>query len=952
MKNKILPILACLTLLISSIVCLGQAPNLGTASNFALFTKNGAFTNTGASVVTGDIGTNIGAFSGFPPGSVVGNVRLFGSTQADQAAMDVMAAYNALTSPACTSAIGPILGNGQTLTPGVYCQNAPAAASTLNGTLILDGAGVYIIKLNDALTTATSSSIILTNGATADNVFFQVNGAVDLGIGSLFRGTILANGAISLLTGAALEGRGLSIAGAISLNNNTVTNIQACSIATPTVTVGACASATNGFSSTVVVTVNNPTAGQTLTVSDGVSSQPFTTTAGVTNTFTMVFNGLLSDGAVRTVSVSVPGCGSAATQYTAPASCTVAPASLGGLAFTDNNGDGLLNGTDAALPGVVVALLNGANAPIATATTNPAGIYSFTGLTPGVPYSVSFTTPTGYSVTSGSGLIGPVTLIPGQNNTSLGAGFLPLVNPVVPASLGGLVFADNNGDGLQNGADAPIASVTVTLLDGTNSPIATTTTNPAGIYSFTGLTPGVPYSVSFTAPTGYSTTNGNGLIGPVTLSSGQNNTSLGAGLLPLVNPVSPASLGGLAFTDNNGDGLLNGADAALPGVVVTLLNGANAPIATTTTNLSGLYSFTGLTPGVPYSVSFTAPTGYSTTNGNGLFGPVSLTSGQNNTSFGVGLLPLVSPVAPLLSVQNFVSLSKAKVGDVLTYTIVLTNSGSTSAATTVRDSISAGTTYVPGSAVVPAGTSFIVGQQISLWNVPSIGAGQSLTLTFQVSVDSTGILYNIATVAGDTAKVCTSIPVRMCLGDEYTLTAPAGRTSYRWYKDNQLIVGQTTNVLVVTQPGSYSLGIDNAGGLCPTFSCCPFIVEMDTLPVYQAVAIGATCLGSTSQNNGQLVLTNFNPTHTYQYSLGATFDPTASLSGAPQAIPATGVLTATLANPVLAQAYTVRVINSSGCYTDITVLLTPTVCGCPADICLPYVIAQTKRPKRIGDPIR
>jgi hypothetical protein len=204
-------------------ICFGQAPNLGTASSFALFTANGALTNTGASMITGDIGTNVGAFSGFPPGTVIGNIRLPSSPEAAQAAIDVVNVYNSLSPLACGTLILPDLG-GQTLVPGVSCQNT-AAPTTLNGTLTLSGPGIFIIKLNSALTTGTSSNIILTNGATANNVFFQVNGAVTLGTGSAFKGTILAMGAIFLSTAASLEGRGLSTVGAITLNNNLVTNV-------------------------------------------------------------------------------------------------------------------------------------------------------------------------------------------------------------------------------------------------------------------------------------------------------------------------------------------------------------------------------------------------------------------------------------------------------------------------------------------------------------------------------------------------------------------------------------------------------------------------------------------------------------------------------------------------------------------------------------------------------
>ncbi|GAB4010752.1 hypothetical protein GCM10028808_22540 [Spirosoma migulaei] len=735
MGKKYFLILSFVTLIASSTIGFGQAPNLGTASNFALFTANGAFTNVGASVVTGDVGTNVGAFTGLSvatpipgPGTVFGNIRLPGSTEANQAATDVTTAYNSLNSAACTTILLPELA-GQTLTPGVSCQNT-ANPTTLNGTLVLNGAGVYIIKLSSALTTATSSSISLTNGASFDNVYFQVDGAVDVGINSFFRGTILANGAISLLTGASLEGRGLSVGGAISLSNNLVT-IPALSLS---VVAGSCVPATNQYSISGIVSLTGALAG-TATLTDGLASTTVAVNAGDTSV-PFSLTGLTSGTSSHTLTVNYAS-QTVSVTYTAPASCTVAPASLGGAVFTDTN-------------------------------TN----------------------------------------------------------------------------GVQDGGDTPIAGVEVTLLDGASSPVTSTTTSPSGIYSFTGLTPGVPYSVSFTTPTGYLAT------------------------------------------------------------------------------------------------------------GSTVTGPVTLTAGQSYTSAGAGFFPVVSPTNPSLSVQTFVDISKAEVGDLLTYSVVLTNSGSTSATTTVRDSLSTGTTYVTGSATVPVGTSFVSGQPISLWTVPFIAAGQSLTLTFQVRVDSTGILYNIITIPGDTVKACTSIPVKLCLGDEYTLTVPAGRASYRWYRDGVLIQGQTSNVLVVTGPGSYSLGVDNVSGLCPDFSCCPFIVEEDTLPAYQTVAIGSTCLGNSPQNNGKLVVSNFNPLHTYQYSLGATFDPTASLSGAPQLIPATGTIATALPNPSVTQFYTVRVYNSSGCYTDVTVFLLPTVCGCPVEVCVPYVITQTQRPKRIGDPIR
>ncbi|QDK80198.1 DUF3494 domain-containing protein [Spirosoma sp. KCTC 42546] len=229
MSKTVLLSLICIAVLAFQRISFAQAPNMGTSASYALFTVAGAFTNTGASIVRGDIGTNVGALTGFPPGTVTGQTNVANATSA-QVATDVSSAYTALTNVACASAVSPSLG-GLTLTPGVYCQSGPAGASTLAGNLTLDAQGnanaVFIIKLTGALSTATGSGILLTNGASFANVYFQVDGAVNLGLNSLFRGTILANGAISLLAGAALEGRGLSIAGAINLNTNRVSNSPA-----------------------------------------------------------------------------------------------------------------------------------------------------------------------------------------------------------------------------------------------------------------------------------------------------------------------------------------------------------------------------------------------------------------------------------------------------------------------------------------------------------------------------------------------------------------------------------------------------------------------------------------------------------------------------------------------------------------------------------------------------
>lgn len=223
MKNKQLLIIASFLLLLLPNVILSQplnAPNLGLSAKFALFTAVGAVTCAGTSVVTGNIGTNSGALTGFPPGVIHYGQAHVQDLVTLQAANDVIAAYSYLQNMTCTVVLGTTLGNNQILTPGIYCTGA---ASTLNGNLTFDAQGnpdaLFVIQMDGAFATSTFSSVSLINGASFCNIYWQVNGAFTLGDFSLFRGTIVTNGAITLLQGATILGRGLSKVGAIATSN-------------------------------------------------------------------------------------------------------------------------------------------------------------------------------------------------------------------------------------------------------------------------------------------------------------------------------------------------------------------------------------------------------------------------------------------------------------------------------------------------------------------------------------------------------------------------------------------------------------------------------------------------------------------------------------------------------------------------------------------------------------
>lgn len=200
-----------------------QLPNLGTASGFALFTAVGAFNNLGDSYIIGDIGTNVGAYAGFPiPGTVNGQIHVADAISA-QAAIDVNDAYTFLFDITDGVVISTSLGNDQILTPNVYTLGA---AATISGNIILDGENnpdaIFIFQIDGALSINSFSKVVLINSASFHNVFWQVNGQFDLGESSVFKGTVITNGAINLLESSSIIGHGFSKAGAISLSNNLV----------------------------------------------------------------------------------------------------------------------------------------------------------------------------------------------------------------------------------------------------------------------------------------------------------------------------------------------------------------------------------------------------------------------------------------------------------------------------------------------------------------------------------------------------------------------------------------------------------------------------------------------------------------------------------------------------------------------------------------------------------
>ena len=206
-------------------------------------------TNTGPSVINGDVGVSAGtAVVGFPPGIVNGMIYA-ADTMSAQGQVDLTTAYNILAGRPAGSAVTGDLG-GRTLQAGTY-----TAASSINitGDLILDGEGnpnsIFVFQIGSTLTTVSNSRVLLTNGANAAHVYFQVGSSATLGTNSEFRGRILAMTSITLTTGAKIDcGAALARNGAVTLDSNFV----AICLAAASVTVGDALGSEGSTTSTAV----------------------------------------------------------------------------------------------------------------------------------------------------------------------------------------------------------------------------------------------------------------------------------------------------------------------------------------------------------------------------------------------------------------------------------------------------------------------------------------------------------------------------------------------------------------------------------------------------------------------------------------------------------------------------------------------------------------------------
>ena len=278
-------------------------------------------------------------------------------------------------------------------------------------------------------------------------------------------------------------------------------------------------------------------------------------------------------------------------------------ASIAGKVWLDEDLDGILDTEETGITEVDVQLLLGA-VVVATVTTDANGNYHFPNVLPG-SYTVNVvdtTLPSGLTNTAGTGGTDPkaVSVAAGDEVRDVNFGYVPITNF---GAIGDRVWADADGDGIQDPGEAGISGVILTLRNAAGAAVTTTTSNADGDYLFTNVPFANDYTVTIdtgdTALTGYTPTSGpqseGGYISnPVNIDIALSViTDLDFGF----DNANTNTVRDTIWYDEDGDGVLDAGEPLLDGVTVDILNASGDVVATTTSDSSGVVEFTGLADG-------------------------------------------------------------------------------------------------------------------------------------------------------------------------------------------------------------------------------------------------------------------------------------------------------------------------------------------------------------------
>ncbi len=301
------------------------------------------------------------------------------------------------------------------------------------------------------------------------------------------------------------------------------------------------------------------------------------------------------------------------------------PAALYGNVWHDNDGDGARDSGENGLTTVTVQLYqSNCTTLITSTTTNANGDYSFGGLTNGTTYCIKVSTgtlpgggswtetaETDASINNAISVTATVGVVSGSHDfgfTRTGA-----------SSIGDTLYYDWDGDGTQDGIDEGLPNITVTLYEdvdgdgqldlGMDAVWATQSTGATGSYLFNNLPAGIFRVAVDTGdpqfPASAAQSADPNETGPCVVCDSQSVVALPAATAVLTqdfgyHPTGSGQIGDTVFNDVDGNGVQSGVrETGIASITVQLWadlsgDGVYVQIATTSTDSTGSYLFTGL----------------------------------------------------------------------------------------------------------------------------------------------------------------------------------------------------------------------------------------------------------------------------------------------------------------------------------------------------------------------
>lgn len=367
--------------------------------------------------------------------------------------------------------------------------------------------------------------------------------------------------------------------------------------------------------------------------------------------------------------------------------------------------------------------------------------------------------------------------------------------PVNPATICGTAWDDLNKDGTFQVTEPGMANIEVQLLDVNGFVLNTATTDANGDYCFTNLDPNVGYQVGFVPPAVGIMFSVAGPDQDVNLTTGMTTATYTPTDNQTINDVDagfmgPVSLGNQVWLDVNNNGLFDNGEAIFTGLTVRLIDAdATTVVSTTVTDANGRYLFKNLNADT-YYVEVEVPATYSSSMDIATAGtPNALDSDDNGfgaaiagfmrsnaitlannggtagsanwteTDHGVFIMGMLDPASNPkayytvdfgfkpnsliqeadLRLSKSVDIGTPNVGDMVTFTIMVTNDGPNDATgISVEDIVPNGYTSISNISNV----GILTGNTIT-WSNFSLAVGSSVSFTYNaiIAAYTAGVTY-------------------------------------------------------------------------------------------------------------------------------------------------------------------------------------------------------------------